>query len=1118
MEGDFSRGHRPDGKRGKSYRRVLIQAGRALLDSDVAALVDAGDGMVRDAVLHGACAAGTSDLGFLVTPGELLALFDPVDGATVTTAGAAEAVRDFSRKYLDRLPGLRVRGTGGSVTVPLRRPLAAATQIRLWLRADDGATARVNGTNIAVPAGTEYAAFALTASGAALTFEPDPAGVYWVAMVETRAPAGPTAVVHWAGGHYQIGGLIAGMAGAAWPDLPDPAGAAMVTASTAAAGTRLVAYLEISERPVTGVEDPGIIEQALGGDHDTTTRTAIQAQVKLAAVTGTPSTDAIGAAIRAPVLPDGTVTLGVAAATITADPCDLPVPGGYTGPDNRLYRLAVHGVSTAGGGETLFKWSRDNAAELFPVAFPERPDPADPVDSLIVGAEVPLRDGDLVELLSEATDLGDAAPGAVSATGFTRPTRAQGRLLRLSGGEQVTGASRVFTLRDPLTEAPIASIDPAPFGQVGLKLRRWTGLIRRTGVGAATFELEHGIQAAVAGGFEPGDWWQFEARTAAQNANGPPVTAPHGPERLFAPLALLEATPPGEPMTLLAWLDSRYRRLCETEADGVDYDGARVGTEADTVQEALDELFLRVSDGCGEIAVALDASIQDVIDAIPAGGSAKICLNAGTRDLAAPVTINGKGDLIISGIGGGTLLRGTARRIFAFTGCRSVTLRDFAVAVTGAAPPPADGAILAFTDCGEVHVEGLSISSADAAGHADAAIRVHGRAAGATRRVSVRGTRMDLGRGDTGILLIDPGLATIRDNVIAVRDDPFDLIAALGSEAPAVGNVLIDRIAFPGDEFDFVGGPIIEIDPPGPGRVTRRGFVFANGMWGRSVISFTTDVRLDQRVWDLLVGANQPPSGASASETQMRTFIRDFRSTLARAILGGSSSGVTIPSPIRPVLDRLAAMILESNARIHGDAGIVVALNHTAFRSPNNRDALSRLIPQGSDAPITVSNNHISGFRRGIHIGASRSRSNVPNDSRSFRSYIHVADAVDVTENHIALRLPMQAYQRHGIFVGGALTVRIKGNRIENLAYDPTFLGEESEPRAPVDCDGIRLWGAFGPLVQVFENLIYGTTVGLRFQNLAPPNPSLGQVVIQDAPFFGLNAYVGDGVPQIVST
>ncbi len=43
MKADFSRGYNPDKKRDKEYRRVLLQQGRVLLDSDVAALVDAND-------------------------------------------------------------------------------------------------------------------------------------------------------------------------------------------------------------------------------------------------------------------------------------------------------------------------------------------------------------------------------------------------------------------------------------------------------------------------------------------------------------------------------------------------------------------------------------------------------------------------------------------------------------------------------------------------------------------------------------------------------------------------------------------------------------------------------------------------------------------------------------------------------------------------------------------------------------------------------------------------------------------------------------------------------------------------------------------------------------------
>ena len=87
MEGDFSRGHRPDARRGQAYRRVLARQGAALLDSDLNALMDASDRIDRQGLRHVACAAGSTDLGFFVTPGRLLALFDPVLGATPVAAG-----------------------------------------------------------------------------------------------------------------------------------------------------------------------------------------------------------------------------------------------------------------------------------------------------------------------------------------------------------------------------------------------------------------------------------------------------------------------------------------------------------------------------------------------------------------------------------------------------------------------------------------------------------------------------------------------------------------------------------------------------------------------------------------------------------------------------------------------------------------------------------------------------------------------------------------------------------------------------------------------------------------------------------------------------------------------
>ncbi|SEK59894.1 hypothetical protein SAMN04515665_103142 [Blastococcus sp. DSM 46786] len=1102
MEGDFSRGHRPDGKRGRRYRRVLVDQGAPLLDSDVAALVEAGEELVREAVTHGSCPAGSPDLGFLVTPGELLAMFGPVHGAGTVAAAPAVAVRDFSRRLLGVLPGLRVTGVGGSVTVPLRRTLAAGTPVRAWLRADGGATATIDGTPVAVPPGADYTAVDVPASGNSLVFEPDPAGPYWVGMVETRAPAESGARCHWAAGEYQIGGVIARTAGAEWPGLSDPAGSDMVAASPADPGTRYLAYLELSERHITGIEDPGIVEQALGGA-ETASRSSVLAQVKLARVTGTPDAAVLAAAVAAPVLPGGTVRLGVAAAAGATDPCDPPVPGGYTGPNNRLYRLAVHSVSASDDGPTVFKWSRDNGSELHPVAFPDHPAPTDPVDSLVVDAGLALRDGDLVELRSEASDLGDARPGSVDPAGFRRPVRSEGLLLRLSGGEQVDGAHRVFTFRDPFTEAPVATIDPAPFGEVGLKIRRWSGLVVRTGAGRKTLDLERGIRAEIDGDFEPGSWWQYEARPAADNANGPAVLTPHGPERLFAPLALLETAPAGEPMRLVAWLDTRYRRLCDDEADAIAYDGDRAGTAADSVQEALDELFLRVSEGCGELTVHEGVEIQDVVDEIPPGGSARICLHAGVRDLRTPVRVAGKGDLEVVGLGGATLLRTTGRQVFEFTGCGSVVLRDVAIEVGGVA-----GDVLSFTDCATVEVDRLRIQAMTGVEEGSAVIRSRATQPGLSREVTVTGTRMVLDHGDTGILLIDPVRTTVRGNVIAVREASFDLRTAVAerSVAAAVGNVLIDRLDFHEDRaFDFVGGSVVSIPVPGlEGTTTRHAFVFSPSSWGRSVFSITTDVRLSDADWQLLVDANPPPEGQQTTAARMRAFVRRFRSDLARAVLGVQpETDVTVPGDVRPAFDRLAALLTASNRSVTGAAGIVVALNGSAFRNPGNRTRLSRLFPQGMGETVTVADNDVRGFRQGIRIGAG---------GRKRSANVHVAHSVDVTGNHVELRVPMQARQRHGIFVGGALTVRVVGNRVEDLAFEPGAQVERP-PLPVVDCDGLRLWGHYGPLVQVRENLAYGVTVGVRFTDTAPP-PAAGP---HDARTVADNAYVGPGTPLIAT-
>ena len=986
------------------------------------------------------------------------------------------------------------------MTVPLREVLAAPTAAQVWLRADAGATAVINGVNVAVPAGLTYAPFAATLNGGSVTFGAG-AATYWVALIETLAPvpAGPQAALHWAGGEYQVGGIIAHTPGSAWPGLAGPAGAALQAASATAAGTRVVAYLELSERHITAVEDPGIREQALGGDHATATRSEVLAQVKLATAPAAATPAQIAGWFAAPALPGGTVTLGTATAVVAADPCDLPVPGGYTGPDNRLYRLAVHSVTVGAGAETVFTWSRDNAADLFPVSLQPDAPPGSNVNILRLRSDLPLRAGDLVELLSEATDLGDTAPATVGPGGLVRPRRAQGRLFRLEGGEVVSGSTRDFALHDPLTGLPVAPFAPAPFGTAGVKVRRWSGMIRRPGVGPLVAPLEHGITATIAGAFEPGDWWQYEARALASNANGPVQTAPHGPERLFAPLALMEQAAAGQPMRLIAWLDDRYNRLCQMHADSVAYDGDRSGTDADTVQEALDELYLRVSDGCGEIAVPVGASIQDVIDAIPAGGSARICLNAGLRTLTAPVTVAGKGDLIVGGIGPGTILRRAGRLILTFRNCRSVDLRDFAVE----AQQGGGGAVIDIVDCGEVRLNGLLLTAAGPCPHGAVALRIRNPAQ-TGRIVSVRGCQLRVGQGDSGILALDPGHAAVEDNTVEVPALPHNLVAALASDdvASAMGTLLLDRAHFyAGDGgFDFVGSPVMDITVPGPFVQTRRAVVMAGGVWGQSTLSFTTQALLGAADWDLIAEAN--PAQAPAAPVGMEIFLRRFRKAMARQMFGAAGGGVVVPAAVNGRLAELAALVAATNTTAHGSAGITIAMTRGPIRSLERVEPVSALFADASGQTARVACNRIAGFAQGVHVGAS---------GGGTRTSYRFARRVEVADNHIRLRVPAQARQRHGIMVGNALSVRVTGNLIHDLHYRAVADGA-----APMvtDLDGIRLSGWFGPMLEASGNTLHGPTIGVRLTALGTPEPSWGRPDVFVRRITD-NAYSGDGIPQL---
>jgi hypothetical protein len=246
----------------------------------------------------------------------------------------------------------------------------------------------------------------------------------------------------------------------------------------------------------------------------------------------------------------GRVTIDVPETTPTTDPCALPELAGYSGSDNRLYRLEVQ----RGGGlsDVRFKWSRDNGADLFAANLTTD-------GKLKFDAGTPLESGDIVEVLSNVVDLGDEALASVGAGGLVPSDRAVGQLAQLRDVQVASSSDEVlFDLveLDDVTQSVTLDDRYGTLPDAVLKLRRWTGVLDASdGVGPYTLEDGLTVELSSTGSYRAGQYWQYEARAVGVNANGPWRSEPHGPERRFAPLALLEYNGTGQPLRLLAWLD-----------------------------------------------------------------------------------------------------------------------------------------------------------------------------------------------------------------------------------------------------------------------------------------------------------------------------------------------------------------------------------------------------------------------------------------------------------------------------------------------------------------------------------------------------------------------------------
>ncbi len=299
-----------------------------------------------------------------------------------------------------------------------------------------------------------------------------------------------------------------------------------------------LAYLETWERVVTGLEDPALSEIALDGA-DAGVRLQRLAQVRLMAVQALPA-DGEDQIVEWRALLNRQAGRMAARAGQSAEQA---ASGQYDRVGNHLYRVEIHrGGDT---GRASFKWSRENASvaakwvnQVGDTLVIDEP----PKDSALSFAP-----GQWVELLDEGREL-RGEPG-----GLFRVLRVEGAsiVIDVAGGE--------------------GSYDIGEYNHGARKLRRWDMI----GAGGAIpvadaadwLELENGVQVRFPDkdnlSLRTGEHWMAPARAATRNIEWPVVDgepeelAPHGPQRDFAQLALLERTAEGDSGTWNVLADYR---------------------------------------------------------------------------------------------------------------------------------------------------------------------------------------------------------------------------------------------------------------------------------------------------------------------------------------------------------------------------------------------------------------------------------------------------------------------------------------------------------------------------------------------------------------------------------
>jgi hypothetical protein len=322
-------------------------------------------------------------------------------------------------------------------------------------------------------------------------------------------------------GRYYVQGILAqNLQAVSYDDQPyliDPANTGsdlLAQLEQAGEGATLGFVLQVWQRLVTALDDPCLLEPALG-QADTTVRLQTVWRVIGTINTSAPPGPSGGEANNpiSQLSPccqalygqeasnSHTGQMGASLAQAGSDcGCQPIAAAGYQGLENQLYRVEI----SQGGAlnSATFKWSRENASVVTSVTSVNGAIVT--VSSLGPDANLGFQASQWVEL-SDDTYLFSATPNQ-------------------SGSLYQIQSINPATLQVTMTDAVTISIDPTR----NARMRRWdqTGPSATSSgiaVSSTPIALENGILVNFsAGEFQPGDYWTIPARTANGQIDWPP--------------------------------------------------------------------------------------------------------------------------------------------------------------------------------------------------------------------------------------------------------------------------------------------------------------------------------------------------------------------------------------------------------------------------------------------------------------------------------------------------------------------------------------------------------------------------------------------------------------------